>query len=341
MWTGDNTARWEHLRASVPMLLSSSVAGLSFAGADVGGFFGNPDPELLVRWYAAGSMQPFFRGHSHIDTRRREPWLFGDEVTAQLRALVRARYALLPYWYTLFYEAHTSGMPVMRPLWVEFPADASVLRDEATWLVGSALLVAPVFFPGVNAVDVAFPGPASLRWFDVASRAVHAGGSRATVAAPLGSQPLFQRGGSVVPRQMRPRRAASLMARDPYTLSVALDAAGGASGAVYLDDGSSFNYQRGGFRLRALRFETEAGGRRARLTNRQAAGTKAWAPDNTVERVEVWGLTRAPTAVAALEGADDALSRAVDFTFDEATHALVLRRPDVKIAYDWTLEIDF
>jgi alpha 1,3-glucosidase len=74
VWTGDNKADWAHLAAATPMLLSLGVAGIVFSGADVGGFFGDPEPELLARWYQAGAFQPFFRGHAHIDAKRREPW---------------------------------------------------------------------------------------------------------------------------------------------------------------------------------------------------------------------------------------------------------------------------
>ncbi len=89
--------------------------------ADVGGFFKNPSTELLVRWYQTGAYQPFFRAHAHLDTTRREPWLFGPENTALIREVIRQRYALLPYWYQLFYQAHKTGMPVMRwarSLWI-------------------------------------------------------------------------------------------------------------------------------------------------------------------------------------------------------------------------------
>lgn len=85
-----------------------------FHTADVGGFFKHPSTELLVRWYQTGAYQPFFRAHAHLDTPRREPWLFGPENTALIREAIRQRYALLPYWYQLFYHAHTTGMPVMR-----------------------------------------------------------------------------------------------------------------------------------------------------------------------------------------------------------------------------------
>ena len=108
IWTGDNEAKWEHLRAAAPMLLTIGVSGLTFAGADVGGFFKHPTPELMTRWYQAGSFQPFFRAHAHIETPRREPWLFGEGVLATLRDVVRTRYSYLPLWYTLFAVANAT-----------------------------------------------------------------------------------------------------------------------------------------------------------------------------------------------------------------------------------------
>ena len=88
---------------------ASHLASAPPAGADVGGFFGNVDTELLVRWNQVATFYPFFRGHAHLEAKRREPWLFGEDATRQNRAAIRARYALLPYLYTLFWEAHTSG----------------------------------------------------------------------------------------------------------------------------------------------------------------------------------------------------------------------------------------
>ena len=114
IWTGDNESKWSHLAIAAPMLLGLNVAALSFVGADVGGFFGNPDAELMTRWMQAGAYQPFFRGHAHHDSKRREPWMFGDETMVRLRRAAMARYALLPQWYTVFWEAGVTGMPVMR-----------------------------------------------------------------------------------------------------------------------------------------------------------------------------------------------------------------------------------
>jgi alpha 1,3-glucosidase len=114
IWTGDNEAKWSHLEIAAPMLLGLNVGALSFVGADVGGFFGNTDAELMTRWMQAGAYQPFFRGHAHHDAKRREPWMFGDETMVRLRRAAMARYALLPYWYTVFWQASVTGMPVMR-----------------------------------------------------------------------------------------------------------------------------------------------------------------------------------------------------------------------------------
>jgi alpha 1,3-glucosidase len=157
IWTGDNMAEWEHLRASIPMLLSIGIAGIPFCGADVGGFFGNPSPELLTRWYQLGAYQPFFRAHAHIDTKRREPWLFGDPYTGIIRDAIRARYRILPYLYTLNLEAHVSGWPVMRPMMYEFPGDEHVLRMDDQYMLGDGLLIKPVGYEGLASVDVYLP----------------------------------------------------------------------------------------------------------------------------------------------------------------------------------------
>ena len=114
IWTGDNTADWGHLKMSIPMVLSIGTAGLPFAGADVGGFFKNPDTNLLIRWYQAGVFYPFFRAHAHMDTRRREPWLYEEAEMALIRDALRTRYQLLPLLYTTFYESYTTGLPIVR-----------------------------------------------------------------------------------------------------------------------------------------------------------------------------------------------------------------------------------
>lgn len=262
VWTGDNAAEWAHLAVSVPMVLSVSVAGLPFVGADVGGFFGTPQPELAVRWYQLGTYYPFFRGHAHHETQRREPWLFGEPHTTAIRAALRERYALLPYIYTLFAAsagygsgagaawgsvansegiqggasaANASwqwvGTPIARPLWSEFPADPLAPGVEQQLMVGQALMVCPALAEGITQVSCYLPGGPGQRWYDGVTGAPLQGGQTVSAAAPLaGPAPNFVRAGSVLARRERPRRASAAQQGDPFTLLVALDGDGAAQG---------------------------------------------------------------------------------------------------------------
>lgn len=141
VWTGDNQAEWSHLKISIPMLLSLGIGGIPFVGADVGGFFRNPEEELLIRWYQMGAFSPFFRAHAHLDTKRREPWLFGEETKTIIRDAIRLRYKMLPYWYTVFLEHTRTGKPILRPLWAEFPDDKYLLQEETEFMIGRQIFV--------------------------------------------------------------------------------------------------------------------------------------------------------------------------------------------------------
>uniref|UniRef100_A0A8C0EKT8 Glycoside hydrolase family 31 N-terminal domain-containing protein n=1 Tax=Bubo bubo TaxID=30461 RepID=A0A8C0EKT8_BUBBB len=227
VWTGDNTAEWGYLKISIPMLLTISMAGISFCGADVGGFIGDPEPELLVRWYQAGAYQPFFRGHSNMESKRREPWLFGKKNTQIIREAIRERYVLLPYLYTLFYRAHTAAEPVMRPLWVEFPGKIETFGVENEYMLGNALLVHPVTEQEAKAVSVLLPGSEEVR------------NNMKLLNCLI---PVFQRGGTVIPLKTAAGKSTEWMIDISYELHVALDTEACAIGELYLDDGHSFQY---------------------------------------------------------------------------------------------------
>ncbi|MEE6519075.1 hypothetical protein FKM82_030542, partial [Ascaphus truei] len=222
VWTGDNKAEWDYLKISIPMLLTLSVTGISFCGADVGGFVGDPEPELLIRWYQAGSFQPFFRAHAIRDSQRREPWLFGADNTRLIRKAIEERYTLLPYWYLLFYRAHMSAEPVMRPLWVAFPKHPETFGMETQYMLGDALLVVPVSEAGASALDVQFPGTGE-RWYDFRTYECVEGHRRQKVTVTLEQIPVYQRGGSIVPMQTRAGKSTGWMKNTPYELHIALD----------------------------------------------------------------------------------------------------------------------
>jgi alpha 1,3-glucosidase len=266
VWTGDNSATWEHLRASVPMLLTLGLSGIPFVGADVGGFFGNPDAELFVRWNEIGAWQPFYRGHAHLETKRREPWVYGDAVADKMRHIVALRYSFLPLWYTLFFEHAHSGAPVMRPLFWSLGSAVSnnndndhVWKEQRAFMLGDALLVVPVMQAGATSVRYALPSGHGMVWYHFPTMMRYADADSSVERewdAPLGrGAPLFVRGGYIVPRKETVRRATAAMHPDPYTLWVALSAEGAAEGRLYVDDGHSFAYEtQKAYSLRKFRF---------------------------------------------------------------------------------------
>jgi len=318
IWTGDNKADWGHLKASVPMILSIGVAGLGFAGADMGGFFGNPETELLLRWYQAGSFQPFMRAHAHLDTKRREPYLFEGEELANIRKSVQTRYSFLSYWYTLFYEATLSGLPPMRPLWMEFPEDPTTFDIESVHMVGESLLVAPVTDAGATSVQCYFAG--SETYYDIESGQAHQPDGFKTVAAPLRKIPVFQRAGTIIPRKMRVRRASKLMDNDPFTMDIALDSTGSAKGALFVDDYHTFAYQKEGrFAYYSMTF-AKASATAFKFAFSQTAGAQDYQTKEWIEKLNIRGFPVAPTSIKSSAGAD------VDFTFDE-NQVLSVKKP--------------
>ncbi|KAJ1830532.1 hypothetical protein IWW55_001548 [Coemansia sp. RSA 2706] len=343
VWTGDNTADWEHLRASVPMVLSNNVAGIHFVGADVGGFFGNPDAALLTRWYQLGIWYPFFRAHAHIDTKRREPWLLGEPYLTLIRDAIRLRYRLLPYLYTLFRSASLTGMPLLRPMWVEFPRETALFAEDAAFMVGSAIMVVPVTDPAESpSVPVSFP-PHEI-WYDIRTRAAYAGPLKRQFSVGLADTLVYARGGSIVPTRERQRRSSALMRRDPFTLYVYANRAGAASGQLYVDDGESYAYHAGAFIERDLEY---AGGRlvsrastRTIASDAQAAFAESMAAVR-VERVVIVGLPTMPAAAIILEnGAERTVEISCVGADSAAASECVIRDPAVRIGNDWEIRLD-
>lgn len=329
IWTGDNAAEWSHLAIAAPMLLSIGLGGLTFSGADVGGFFGNTESELMVRWMQAGSYTPFFRGHAHHDTKRREPWMFDDTTTTQIRNVVMARYALLPYWYTLFYYASVSGTPTMRPLWFEYPTDESTFSMDDQWLVGADLVVKPVTSKGATRTEIYLPGDSA--WYDVDTQTATSPGN-AGVSTPLDKIAVFQRGGSIVPRKMRLRRSSKLMIQDPFTLFIALDKTGVAQGDLYIDDEETFDFKEGKFALRRFKFEAGV------LTGSAVPGSPAgFTAVNQIERVVVMGMAKPPRSVALSPASGPAQD--VTFDFDSRVKVLTIRKPEILATTDFSLTV--
>ena len=253
MWTGDNQAKWEHLAISIPMILNNGIAGFPFAGADVGGFFDNPEVHLLTRWYQAGIWYPFFRAHSHLDTKRREPYLIAEPFRSMIVRALRLRYQLLPAWYTAFHEASVNGMPIIRPQYYIFPEDEQGFGiDDQLWLGGTGILVKPVVLDA-ESTDVYLAG--EEKYYDYFDFTIYRPTGKRTVEAPIEKIPIFIQGGHIIPRRDRPRRSSALMRWDPFTLIITLTKDGTAEGSLYYDDGETFDYEEGAYIHRRFVFQ--------------------------------------------------------------------------------------
>lgn len=307
IWTGDNVASWDHLRLSIPMLLNLGVSGVALIGSDVGGFSGNPSPELYTRWLQAAALTPFLRSHSENGSNPHEPYAFAKEFTDINRASIELRYRLLPYLYTLFQEHTETGAPVMRPLWFEYPNDSRAYLIDDEYLVGRDLLVAPVVTESVLKRRVYFPKGGS--WVDWWTGQVYEGGKDAEIAAPLDRLPLFARAGAVIPLQPVIQHTGE-MASAPLSLVVVSGADG--AGRLYEDAGEGFDYQRGASRMMTI---TQTGD----ALHISRAG--AYSVSRPLAAIEYLGLAAAPREVRVA-------GRAINnSTFDAATKRLVVPLP--------------
>jgi alpha-glucosidase len=201
-WSGDNDTSWHTMRWNIPMGLGLSLSGAPATGHDVGGFHGEaPEPELFLRWVQNGIFQPRFTIHSwNTDGTVNEPWMYPNFLP-RIREAIQFRYRLLPYLYTLFYQAHEHGTPVIRPLVYEFPQDEFCHDASFDFMLGASLLVAPVLYRGGRLTDVYLPqnNGDSEDWCDWYSGEWHPGGEAVTFNAPLDRIPLLVRAGSVIP----------------------------------------------------------------------------------------------------------------------------------------------
>ncbi|XP_056401012.1 neutral alpha-glucosidase C [Hyla sarda] len=331
VWTGDNKAEWEYLKISVPMLLTLSVTGISFCGADVGGFVGDPDTELLVRWYQAGSFQPFFRAHAMLDTKRREPWLFGENNTSIIRRVIQERYALLPFWYLLFYRAHVFSEPVMRPLWVEFPTYQDAFRVDTQYMLGNALLVAPVLEPEVTSIDVLFPGHGEY-WYDFRNLNRVGSSDKQKVNVTIKEIPVYQRGGSIIPMHTTIGKSTGWMENSPYELRIALNHKGTAVGEVYIDDGHSFQYlHEHMFSYRRFTFEKNV------LYSRSSDKVGSYPAKSTLENVHVMGVKKSPSEVIVHQAGGK--KRKLNYTYNKILCVLKIENLSLELSVDWEIHI--
>lgn len=183
---------------------------------------------------------PFYRNHNTLGAISQEAYIWASVAEAS-RIAMKIRYSLLPYIYTTFYHAHATGSTVMRALSWEFPNDPTLAAADIQFLLGPALMIAPVLFQGHTTVQAVFPGvKQGTVWYDWYTQdAVSARpGENKTLAAPLGHIPVFIRGGYILPQQ-EALYTTTESRNSSWSLIAALDNKGSATGDIYLDDGES------------------------------------------------------------------------------------------------------
>jgi len=313
LFLGDQTPTFNHMRATLRAGLNMSLAGFTWWGADIFGLSGRTTPETHMRYAQWAMLNPlaryFWRPAALDDTRL--PWSHGAQAEENFRHLADLRYRLMPYLYGLAWEASQTGVPMVRPMMLEFPAEASLREVDDQYMLGGVLLAAPVLEPGARSRRVFFPPG---EWHDFWSGATHRGPGDILCQAPLDRLPLFVRGGAVLP--MGPALASipdghvfdelSLHAWPPF--------AGETS--VYDDDGRTRAYERGEFSRTLIECSQEGNRLQLRVhpTCGEFAGRPAWIKMEAV-------LHRAPAPREAR--IDGVLTR--EWEFDAVSGELRLR----------------
>jgi len=330
-WTGDNRSTWNQMHLATQTLMNLGLSGISMVGDDVGGFLDSPPPDLLTRWFEVGAFNALYRDHTCDDTLPQEIWVHGPEQEAIRRRYVETRYKLLPYIYTLAEEASRDGMPLVRPLFLEFPGYMDGI--DAEFLLGPDLLVAP---PQEIANNYRVQLPPS-NWFDfwtgLKVTAPPPAPENAAVNTPADQQaqspkeisvhpaldvlPVYVRGGSILPMQPLVQ---STDETPVGSLELRVYPGQRCEGALYLDDGHTFQYQKGAFLRQAFTCTTDGDGVHVLFGAREGTYAPWW------KNIEVvlygWPSTQAE---AHLSGSGAALPT----SYDSPMRALHVVVPDI------------
>jgi alpha-glucosidase (family GH31 glycosyl hydrolase) len=258
-FSGDTPSEWEALRFQIEFTARSANLAAAYWSHDIGGFFGREiDEELFIRWSQFGAMSPVFRTHSDHGTR--EPWKFSATAKKLFRKQTHIRYALAPYFYTLAYEAHETGLPLIRPLYLEYnDNDGGALHRKHQYTIGTDLLVIPADGPaptrgGVFRKRAYFPNGV---WYALETAEVRHGMEDTSIDIPLERIPTYVRRGAILPCQPV---GTSLGTEVPEEIHFDWypDPDQPSALALYEDDGESRQYESGRFAITTVKARQRA-----------------------------------------------------------------------------------
>lgn len=254
MWTGDNNPTDEHMLLGYRLINSMGISGEPYVGMDIGGFSGDPSPQLMVRWMSLGTFTPMFRNHTAKNNLAHEPWMWGEDNLNMMRNSISLRYELLPYIYSAFYEAHSLGTPVNRTLAIGYTFDDKVYNTDFQneFLFGKNILVAPATSTQ-QMLNVYLP---KGNWYRLFSDQTYAGQNSFYVNAALDSLPVFVKAGAIIPMQNVVQSTAD---NGDGILKLNIWYGDSASNFVYYeDDGNSYEYEKGNYYKRNILFNPSA-----------------------------------------------------------------------------------
>jgi alpha-glucosidase len=293
------------------MLLSMGISGFPLVGDDIGGFAGSPTPDVLTRWFEVGALNPIYRDHTEKGTADQEPWVHGPEHEAIRRKYIELRYRLMPYLYTGIEEASRTGVPLMRPIFLEYPQAAEFYNNNRDFLFGRDLFVAPVTTEMVGAENVLLP-PGD--WYDFWAGTKHASKEKIQLRPRLDEMPLYVRAGAILPMQPLVQHTSEI---PDGPLQLRVYPGEDCGGALYQDDGHTFAYQKGEF----LRIEYKCTVSSASVTITSKIEKNAFKPWWNSAEMTILGASAAPREVRI----GDQVIR--DWRFDVSTHAVTLTVP--------------
>ena len=339
-WTGDNSSNWYHLRQTIPQLLNLGLSGFSMSGADVGGFAASPQPELLTRWLELAAFQPIDRDHSAKGTNPQEPWENGTpEDVSTRRRYIEERYRLMPYLYTTTEEMSRTGLPIMRPLFMEFPEAASGKQTvdpavDSTFMLGPSLLVAESAYPDeVDDYTVALP-PGG--WYDywTGSRMegregrknpekIEVESEQVLIHRSLDTLPVFVRAGSIIPQQPLVQSTEE-KPEGPLTLRVypPVGFNRDCKGSIYLDDGVSYAFRKGEYLRQNFTCRLMPDGIIVNVTDPEGSFAPWW----KLFSIEVYGAAH-PAAQASQSTLNGAGASSISTAYDAEHHRITALVP--------------
>lgn len=305
------------------MLLNLGLSGYPLAGDDIGGFGGSVAPDLLTRWIELGAFNTIYRNHTTYGSAAQEPWVHSPEQEAIRRRFIETRYRLMPHIYSSMEETSRTGIPLMRPMFLEFPAESGLATNDQEFMFGHDLLVVPQMSEMTDPLQVELPAG---NWHDYWTGKLVTGKHSFDLAVKLDELPVFVCAGAIVAQQPLVQHVEEIP-QGPMQLRVFPGA--DCHGTLYADDGNSFAYKKGGFSRTQIACTSTPG----RTEVGMAAAEGSYRPWWKELEVVVYGADQHPSRVLVDGKSTD------DWKFDASAHSV-----SVRFAYKSTgqkVEIDY